>query len=469
MIGHRSGDITSNALDNLTVSEEFPNCVTVEYSPSQQDIESWYLPEEEKQRALSLKHQLLMINGQDDYISIYPINTLPTHINFLHQKYDQIESITLEGFGFSTPQNTDELLDLFESFPTGFIKNHEYGLGLLKEYRFIVHTLEKIPKLRHLAISHNNATSLNGDLFTLNFQDFETIRKGINRIASKHQKDSLIEKNIFAYNSILHQIDPTKFEEKKKDYKKDTIFKFITSTNLESSSLSKVDAESIIRVLSTDKNAIYKQKRKEILQLQEDIELINLEYLINETEKLLSINANESKWQTFFNNNPLLLSLAFGYPVIKIKDQASVGGRKLSGSGDKITDFLIKNNLTNNTALIEIKKPKTKILQKTEYRTGVYAPSSELTGSVNQILDQKYKFQQEISNIKCNTRIYDIETYAVDCVLIIGRIPTIEEKKKSFELYRQNLKDVRIITFDELTTKLKEIHIALKQNPIIEQ
>ncbi len=110
--------------------------------------------------------------------------------------------------------------------------------------------------------------------------------------------------------------------------------------------------------------------------------------------------------------------MAFGYPVVKIQDQASIGGRKLSGSGDKITDFLVKNSTTNNTAFFEIKTPQTKLLNKTAYRDGVYTPSKEVSGAVNQVLDQKYKFQKEISNLKDNSGIYDIESYAVQAPIL---------------------------------------------------
>jgi hypothetical protein len=57
-----------------------------------------------------------------------------------------------------------------------------------------------------------------------------------------------------------------------------------------------------------------------------------------------------------------------------VQDQASIGGRKLSGSGEKIADFLVKNSLTNNTALFEIKTPQSKILNDKPYRAGVYTP-----------------------------------------------------------------------------------------------
>ena len=126
-----------------------------------------------------------------------------------------------------------------------------------------------------------------------------------------------------------------------------------------------------------------------------------------------------------------------------------------------ITDFIVKNSMTNNCALFEIKTPQTKLLNKTQYRDSVYTPSKDLAGSVSQVLDQKYKFQKEISVIKDNSGIYDMESYATHGVLIIGTIPEYKEERKSFELFRRNSKDVEIVAFDELLHKLKDLHAFL--------
>jgi Domain of unknown function (DUF4263) len=158
--------------------------------------------------------------------------------------------------------------------------------------------------------------------------------------------------------------------------------------------------------------------------------------------------------------------MAFGYPIIKVKDQASVGGRKLSGDGDKITDYLVKNSPTNNTARFEIKTPQTAILNTRQFREGVYTPSAELSGSINQALNQRYQFQKHIASIKDNSRLYDLESYAVHCCLIIGRTPEGDDQKKSFERFRRNSKDVEIVTFDELLEKLKQLRAFLATNEI---
>ena len=196
----------------------------------------------------------------------------------------------------------------------------------------------------------------------------------------------------------------------------------------------------VIDVMKKNVKIIAETQPEKLAKLQSDIELATLDNLIVRYEELIDKNCSESDWQRFLNENPFILSLAFGYPIIKVQDQASIGGRKISGSGEKITDFLVKNSMTNNTAIIEIKKPQTKLLNKTPIRQGVYIPSSELSGSISQVLDQKYLFEREIAQIKVNSKIYDIETYSVHCCLIIGKMPSDEDQQNHSSFFAEILR-----------------------------
>lgn len=159
--------------------------------------------------------------------------------------------------------------------------------------------------------------------------------------------------------------------------------------------------------------------------------------------------------QDFFVQNPFILSFAFGYPMILVQDQAVAGGRKISGSGEKILDFLSKNPTTNNVAIIEIKKPSTPVIQQKEYRGGVYGPSTELTGSITQALDQRYQLISEFATLQRASRLYDIESFAVRLCLVIGRAPDDLDQAKSFELFRNSLTTIEVITFDELLERVR--------------
>jgi hypothetical protein len=209
---------------------------------------------------------------------------------------------------------------------------------------------------------------------------------------------------------------------------------------------------------------LIKEQPGEIIKLKNELELVSLKQLIDKFEAMLMKNLKEGYWQKLFNENPFILTMAFGYPIIKINDQASVGGRKISGSGDKIVDFLVKNTESNNTALFEIKTPSTKLLNKVQYRDGVFVPSAELAGAVNQILDQKYKFEKSIVGLKDASKMYDLESYSVHGVLVIGVSLTEPDKIKSFEFFRGNSKNISIITFDEVLVKLKQLHSFLESS-----
>jgi hypothetical protein len=414
-----------------------------------------------------------------DGLIIYPINTLPNS-DFLQPKYDKIKSITLEGFGYEMPETLEEVEDLLENLPTGFVKDYDFGLGLQKDYRFIINAIEENTEITNLLISNKEKTLINQsismgfnifknidldaefDSYMLNYDEYDAIRRGVDKITRDYQSNGRTDKSIFAYNALLNIANPEKYPEKHRPYKKDTILKFISDNDVDQVDLSVADQKEVINLISKNKKKLAEQQPKALMKLHNDIELVTLENLIQKFEEMLNKSLSEREWQKLFNENPFILNLAFGFPIIKVGEQVCVGGGTIFGNGEKITDFLVKNNITNNTALIEIKTPCTKLLNKA-YR-GIYPPSNELSGSINQVLDQKYKFQKQIATLKENSRIYNFESYSVSCVLIIGRMPEDDDRKKSFELFRGNSKDVEIITFDELLEKLKQLRIFLSSD-----
>jgi hypothetical protein len=443
--------------DRLFLEKKTPDQLTVIYQPAEEKLSESEKYASKTQHA-SAKRKLLEIDGQKRRLTIFPLNTLAGHPDFLEPKYDQIESIVLEGWGAEILQSEDEVEELLQGLPTGFIKDYSYGLGLVKDYRFIITAVEKIPQIRHLLISSSDETGVSGDTYTLSFDDYEAIRKGLNRITDRQQSDAAQDKRIFAHNSLLTPLDPRNFPESSRPYRKDTIFKLIPSDGSQTIKLSDADQDAAVRLVDQNKREIARKSPQDLLRLRNDIELVSLEVLISKYEDMLGKDLPEPRWQALFNDNPFILNLAFGYPVVKIQDQAHIGGRTLSGSGETIADFLVKNRLSNNAALFEIKKPGTRLLRKTPYREELYAPSSDLAGAMNQMLDQKNEFQKDVARIKENSRIYDLESYSVHGVLVIGTTPEDRHQQKSFELFRGNSKDITIITFNELLGKLKSLH-----------
>lgn len=218
------------------------------------------------------------------------------------------------------------------------------------------------------------------------------------------------------------------------------------------------NAEAAVRTVLRSVKNLAAETPSELYALNREIELISLEELVKHFSERIDKNLAESRWQTFLADNPFILRLAFGFPVTIFGQQVSVGGGKFDSSGGKLADYVVKTGLLGNLAIIEIKKPGTNLLETQPYRGDIFQPSKELTGSVAQVLDQRFRLQQEINQKKINEGVYDIFAYSVQCVVIAGRVPDTEQKRKSFELYRSNLRDVVIITFDELLEKLKSIY-----------
>ena len=449
----------------LALEEYQPNCVKVYLIPPKDSLVAAKMNPD---KANEYRVLLLLINGQDRDLSIYPINTWRDHSEFLKPKYHQIKTITLAdtdiiypNFDGTVPTTPVEVIEILANLPSTFTKEYAFGLGLAKPYRFIIETVEKLSDCTEIVITDEHTTKIDSKSkkFFISKEDYEKARLALNRIDNNTQTARNSVKTAMTHNILAERIGFPLYTPKTG---RSPLRKFLTAMAQDEDPLSKDEQNAVFDAFAKNKKEIAKEQPEKIAKLQSDIELVTLEMLIERYEKMLGKKLPEHRWQNFFNENLFILGLAFGYPVVKVKDQASVGGRKLSGKGDKVTDFLVKNSLTNNTAIFEIKKPQTTLLNNRPLRDGIFTPSGELSGSINQALDQKYKFQKEIAQIKDNSGIYDIESYAVHCCLIIGTIPEGNEQKKSFELFRRNSKDVEIITFDELQEKLKQLRDFLK-------
>jgi hypothetical protein len=175
-------------------------------------------------------------------------------------------------------------------------------------------------------------------------------------------------------------------------------------------------------------------------------------------------NESEEFWQQTFNANSWVISQLFSHPVVLFAGKAYVGGKWIDNRGGSVTDYIFKNNLTDNVILIEIKTPKS-VLLGGEYRTKVYSPSSELSGASIQMLNYKETLQREYANIIANNpQKPRFDVFNPKCLLIIGnfmeQIEDNYDKKRTFELFRANSREVEIITFDEIFRKI-EILITL--------
>ena len=345
-------------------------------------------------------------------------------------------------------------MQILEDLPPGFTKDYDYGLGFAQRYRSIVDAIERLSSCEEVLVSPECETGINedGSVFCISVEDFEDIRKQLERTTALSRVAARSVKQAKAYNFFADKVGRPRMPV---SVGRHPLRKLFTAAfRNDGEVLSDREQDEILGVMAKNVRSISDSRPSKLASLQRDIELVKLEGLIAGFVRMLACRLREEEWQIFFNENPFVLNMAFGRPVIKVQDKAHVGGRTISGKGGKIADFLVKNSMTNNTAIVEIKTPQTELLSKREYRGGVVGPSADLSGAINQVLDQKYRFERAITQFKEDSRLYDLESYSVYCCLIVGTMPVEEAQRKSFELFRGNSKDVEILTFDELLKKL---------------
>jgi len=203
---------------------------------------------------------------------------------------------------------------------------------------------------------------------------------------------------------------------------------------------------------------------------------------LNVFENMLSKDMTESEWQKFFEANTWIfgygLNFVFNAPLEGKKLEQYVAGYDVSSSGKRVDALLSRRGLIEATCFVEIKKHNTQLLEKEQYRPECYSVSKEVSGGISQI--QK-SIQKSLSSLtekfsqtdNDNNPVKNIYNYQPKGYLVIGSLSEFytekgvnESKYSSFELFRRNLSNPEIITFDELYERAKFIVSTTEALPI---
>ncbi len=220
--------------------------------------------------------------------------------------------------------------------------------------------------------------------------------------------------------------------------------------------------KTLLRALSTSESV---EKLKEILESIDAENLNNISTCariaqLEEAIKLFDENINaerdEEFWQKeVFEKHQWILAQIFSLPCTLFQSKAYVGGKGMDNKGGNVADFVYKNGLTRNAAIVEIKRPDTPIIKDTYRQT--YSFTSHFSGAINQVLNYRDSLAREINSLANG----QLNAYSPTCVVVIGRACEFGQDSKkiaAFENYRAVLSNVIIITYDELLLKMKELH-----------
>lgn len=198
-----------------------------------------------------------------------------------------------------------------------------------------------------------------------------------------------------------------------------------------------------------------------------------------------SAGGPEHAWQRLLEANPWVLGIGLGGQLLtswdKGKLEKAVVGSNIQTVGKRVDALLRTNGIVRSLAFAEIKHHRTELLAE-EYRSGVWRPSNELAGAVVQIQQTvrmavrdlgEYLEERADDGSRTGSGTFIVRPRSF---LIVGSLSQllgqsggpIDDKVHSFELFRRNLHEPEVITFDELLARA-EWHVKLAEDQTMDE
>ncbi|MFF0607352.1 Shedu immune nuclease family protein [Nocardia tengchongensis] len=183
---------------------------------------------------------------------------------------------------------------------------------------------------------------------------------------------------------------------------------------------------------------------------------------------------NEAVWQNFFEENSWIFGVSLSGQLLTSwspeKLEQVVSGHSIASVGKRTDALLRTSGRIQSMVFAEIKTHRKELLEpvREPYRSGCWAPSFELSGGVVQIQGTVHRAVAQIGERLADTAndgsdIPGKFTYLLRprSYLVIGNLASLhgqgggenQDKVRSFELYRRELIQPEIVTFDELLAR----------------
>jgi hypothetical protein len=430
-------------------------------------IQGFFTPKEtphpgtEAAERLAAGVKLIEASPSRDQLAIYPTDTRPWRDEFLGPKYSQIVKMIIP----AEVEPLWDLTDMLEELPSGFTKDYEYGLGLSQQCDVLIDLIEESTDCSVIEFMASGDTKVAAQIFRISFARFDALRAELARIKNRGDLGIRRVKKTYVHNDLAGVLG---LEPRELSLGRLPTSKWMTKVAAGEMPLSDGEREELLAATTASAAHIASKVPAKMARLQRDIEVVNLDQLIVSYAGAIDAGYNEDWWQQFFEENIFALQLLFGGPTVFVDAQVAIGEGGNSAKGKKIADYLMKNAMTNNASLVEIKKPSTKLMKRTPYREGVYGVQSEISAAVTQVLDQALQLTRHEATTKARTGDASWVSNAPRCFVVAGRASELDtsDKAKSFDLYREHLAGVRLVTYDEVLEQLKTLrHFLAAEAP----
>ncbi|MFD2938781.1 Shedu immune nuclease family protein [Flavobacterium notoginsengisoli] len=193
------------------------------------------------------------------------------------------------------------------------------------------------------------------------------------------------------------------------------------------------------------------------------------EYKLSLKEELNINQGDEAVWQKFFEKNTWILGYGLDYifntELNSKKLEQITAGSDFTSKGKRIDALLKSKGAINSLCFCELKLDTHPLLKKVKnaYREESWQISDELSGAIAQV---QRTLQKAITEISTKTEIKDSEDYLTGetlylynpkAFILIGNLKEFKKDDKineikfsPFEIFRKSLKNIDILTYDEL-------------------
>lgn len=365
------------------------------------------------------------------------------------QKYKTIKKFTFKGFK--------------GKLPVGVIKSSFYGWGFTKTLGPFARYIDDNYKFVEVLIERDGITKIDkaNKTLQLNEKSLQKLHDSFSTVFAKNKADVQV-----VLDRVSHDLFPGEIKEPEARYIKNALSQSLAAWGNSIEEFSEEDKRAIEELFDSLSSTTDFLSVDSLKNTKGIVDVRLIEKALGDFEGIYSQTSNtkslEKRWQKYLKENAWIFSSIFAQPVILFQDEAYAGGKAVDNKGGKFTDFLIKSSLSDNVAFFEIKTHKTQLLEKTAYRgNDVFSTTKDLAGCVNQVLNQRDKFQKSYATLKLESED-EFETINSACFVLAGSIESLTKKQKySFELFRSNNKDVEIITFDEVKKKIELLRTIL--------
>lgn len=299
----------------------------------------------------------------------------------------------------------------------------------------------------------------------LSHADFENAKKYVTTEQAVSMIESHINKNDIIERIISHHAPQNKLQENNfyipDNYSKDQASEFLNDSKFQK--LINENPELLSDFINS--NLLSEDLTKAVILKQRSESIAELEKSINDQDIKLN-NKRENWFQDFFQKieNHWILGNAIDFKFIHQIESKHILPTS-NGQRNNETDFILQN-LFGYCSVVEIKIPETPLMKKKEIksdppsnihdekRTHIYIPNDDLIVGVSQVIHYQNRGVERSDSE--GTKKFASNASGLVVIGNSKELAQNEQLKRSFELYINSVKNVTIMTYDELLKRAKQ-------------